>query len=125
MPACVNRPLTGSKWFWPNSTRPDFRGAGLGWLQKRFLHQIFTRNAVTAKRAYDFVSNLFPLYHLCLYRRGRVMRMLEKINDSGLGLATWVGRGSSPTVELEHRRFSKNAAYIFALEPLKPLVSLV
>ena len=53
------------------------------------------------------------------------MRMLEKIYYSGLGPATWVGRGSSPTVELERRSFSKNAAYICALESLKPLVLLV
>ena len=53
------------------------------------------------------------------------MRMLDKINY-------WAGSynllGSRPwqfSIELGRRCLSKNAAYIRALEPLKPLVSLV
>ena len=40
----------------------------------------------------------------------------------GLGHAT---SAVVVSIELERRRFSENAAYIRALEPLKPLVSLV
>ena len=50
------------------------------------------------------------------------MRMLDKI-IIGRGPVTWPRQFS---IELGRRRLSKNAAYyICALEPLKPLVSLV
>ena len=52
------------------------------------------------------------------------MRMLDKINywagSCNLGRRPW-----QFSIELGCRCLSKNAAYIRALEPLKPLVSLV
>ena len=52
------------------------------------------------------------------------MRMLDKINcwagSCNLGRRPW-----QFSIELGRRRLSNNAAYIRALEPLKPLVSLV
>ena len=47
------------------------------------------------------------------------MRMLE-INYLG-----WVVQPMAVSRELERRHFSENVAYIRALEPLRPLVSLV
>ena len=53
------------------------------------------------------------------------MHMLDKINYWA-GSFDLLGRWSWQfSIELRRRRLGKNAAYICALEPLKPLVSLV
>ena len=53
------------------------------------------------------------------------MRMLDNINYWA-GSCNLLGRRPWQfSIELLRRRLSKNVAYIGALEPLKPLVSLV